>query len=75
MRSCTGRAPDAKETEKLKAALAGFRARYSAAVDDAKLLLAVGTRMADAALDPAELAAWTMVSSAVLNLDATITKS
>jgi len=75
MRRCTGRAPDALELEKLRTTLVAFRSRFVAAVDDAKSLIAVGTRMADASLDPAELAAWTMISSAILNLDATITKS
>ena len=37
-------------------------------------LLAVGESKADAALDRAELAAWTMVASMMLNLDETVTK-
>ena len=75
VRRCTGRKPDSVESEKLNAALVAFRARFAAAADDAKLLIEVGERMTDAKLDPVELAAWTMVTSAVLNLDATITKS
>ena len=75
VRRCTGRKPDSTESAKLNAALVAFRARFAAAVEDAKLLVEVGERMTDAKLDPIELAAWTMVTSAVLNLDATITKS
>ena len=40
----------------------------------AKKLLAVGEAPRDEALDPAELAAWTMVASVILNLDETMTK-
>jgi hypothetical protein len=36
--------------------------------------LRVGESKADDRLDQAELAAWTMVASAILNLDETITK-
>ncbi|MGH9842622.1 MAG: hypothetical protein ACREEM_28090 [Blastocatellia bacterium] len=37
-------------------------------------LLRIGESARDATMDPAELAAWTMVASAILNLDETITK-
>jgi len=37
-------------------------------------LVAVGESARDARLDVAELAAWTTVASAILNLDETITK-
>ena len=36
--------------------------------------LAVGESPRDEELDPAELAAWTMVASVILNLDETVTK-
>lgn len=74
-RRCTGRAPRADEQEKLVQALAAFRARYAAAAEDAAKLLEVGEAPYGDALDPAELAAWTMVANAVLNLDAAITRS
>jgi hypothetical protein len=37
-------------------------------------LLHAGESPADSSLDPAELAAWTIVANAILNLDETITK-
>ena len=40
----------------------------------AQELLAVGESPLNETLDPAELAAWTAVASAVLNLDETVTK-
>ena len=42
--------------------------------DGAKKLLAVGDLPANPALDPAELAAWTLTASVVLNLDEAVTK-
>jgi len=50
--------------------LAGFRHDKKAARD----LLAVGEWKSDPRLDANELAAWSMVSSTILNLDETITK-
>ena len=43
-------------------------------VEAARQLLQVGESHLDSKLDPAELAAWTMVSRTVLNMDETITK-
>ena len=42
---------------------------YKAKPEDAKALIAVGESKADATLDPAELAAWTMICNQLLNLD------
>ncbi|HSE36802.1 MAG TPA: hypothetical protein VLG74_05810, partial [Blastocatellia bacterium] len=47
-----------------------YRADKKAALD----LLGVGESKWDATLEASELAAWTIVASAVLNLDETITK-
>jgi uncharacterized protein DUF1553 len=69
---CTSSPPDRDLLQRMQAALDRFRARYAAAPDDAQSLLAVGTRAPDAALPPPELAAWTLVASAILNLDATL---
>jgi len=49
-------------------------AHYQAKPEDAKALLAVGESKPDPALNPSELAAWTMVCNQLLNLDETLNK-
>lgn len=73
-RRCTGNAPSVRQAAALSDALRDFRARYGAAPADAEALLAVGVLPRAEGRDPAELAAWTMLASALLNLDATITR-
>jgi hypothetical protein len=51
-----------------------FRKDYQAAPADAQALLAVGESKTDPKIPPAELAAWTLVASEILNLDETLTK-
>jgi len=70
----TGRAPTAEERRVLAALLTQQQERYRRDPASVKALLAVGETPADATLPAADLAAWTMVASAVLNLDETITK-
>jgi hypothetical protein len=74
LRLATGRSPDEQEQSLLSAALADYRERYEAAPDDAMALLAYGESEADSSIEPPELAAWTLLASAVLNLHETITK-
>ncbi|MCK6445432.1 MAG: DUF1553 domain-containing protein [Planctomycetes bacterium] len=79
-RRITARTAAADELALFERALAEFRERYRAAPDDAKKLVEVGERpiaMAPdgAELDAAELAAWTMLASAFLDLDATLCQS
>lgn len=50
------------------------RERFNKAPDGARQLLAVGAAKHDAALDACELAAWTVVAQAMLNLDEAVTK-
>jgi hypothetical protein len=50
--------------------IAAYRGNHEASTN----LLAVGEAPSNPALDPAELAAWTIVASVILNLDETITK-
>lgn len=71
-RRCTGRAPEASEMPLLEDALVAFKERYQAAPEDAALLLAAGESMLAADLDPATLAAWTMLGNALMALDETI---
>ena len=49
-------------------------AYYKGKPEDAKALISVGESKPDAALDAAELAAWTMVCNQLLNLDETLNK-
>jgi hypothetical protein len=72
---CTGRAPDRHELELLTRALGEFRERFAAAPSDALQLIEVGESPTAMQHAPAELAAWTMLASTVLNLDATISRS
>jgi hypothetical protein len=73
-RWATSRKPTAQEMrvlrELLHQQLANFRNDRKAADE----LLRVGESPADAKIDRSELAAWTMVASAIMNLDETITK-
>jgi hypothetical protein len=56
------------------ASLADLEAHYAAHAEDAAQLIDVGESTADAALAPAELAAWTMLANEVLNLDEALNK-
>jgi mono/diheme cytochrome c family protein len=47
---------------------------YKAQPAEAKKLIAVGESMADSDLDPSTLAAWTMLTNALLNLDEVLNK-
>ncbi len=71
-RRCTARRPNESELALLTKTLGEFRERYRAAPDDAKKLIAIGMKPAKPELEPVELAAWTLVASALFDLDATI---
>jgi hypothetical protein len=71
---CTGREPGEDELALLAEALAAFRARYADDPDAAAALLAVGEAPLPEDLPAAELAAWTLIASAVLNLDASLNR-
>jgi hypothetical protein len=64
----------AEETKVVKASLADLLAFYKGHPDNAKKLIAVGESKADAALEPATLAAWTMLANELLNLDEVLNK-
>jgi hypothetical protein len=74
MRTTTARQPEAGEIAMLSAALDEFRARYSERADDAAALLSVGEMPPAMDVPAPELAAWTMLGSAVLNLHETLTQ-
>jgi mono/diheme cytochrome c family protein len=71
-RWCTSRAPSATEIQVLEDLLAAERRAFGADRAAAASLLGVGDAKHDPAIDPAELAAWAMVASALLNLDETV---
>ena len=73
-RRATGTTPSPAVLDKLVETLAANRARYVAAPEEAAKLLAVGMAPRPSDLDPAELAAWTLLANAVLTSDATIVK-
>lgn len=73
-RRCTGGPPDEEEARVLRGALEGFRARYAQAEADAHALVSVGESPTPGDIDAGELASWTMVSSAVMNLYRTTTQ-
>ena len=67
-------AGDARSLAYLKPLLAASREQYRKDPDAAKKLLRVGESPVPAGLDPAELAAWTLVGNALLNTDEAITR-
>jgi hypothetical protein len=73
-RLATARTPSDEERSVLREFFEAELAHYRQHPDAAKELLSVGESPVNGALDPAELAAWTAVSSAILNLDETVTK-
>jgi len=73
-RLATARKPAEQETRVLRDLLIKQFAYYRRDKAAALALLRVGESQWDAKLDVAEIAAWTTVASAILNLDETITK-
>lgn len=70
-RRCTSLSPTDAELESLERALEDFRRRWADRPEDAATMLATGSVMADSSIEPQELAAWSLLSSAVLNLHRT----
>ncbi len=64
----------ANELAIVKSSLADLEAFYKSHEDDAKQLIAVGESKPDASIAPADLAAWTMLSNELLNLDEVLNK-
>ncbi len=73
-RSATSRLPSPAERAVLESLAAAQLERYRADPEAAAALIGVGASLPDAGLDPAELAAWTVVASTILNHDETITR-
>ena len=73
-RRAVARRPNQAEMKVLADGLQRRLAKYQHDPEAARKLLAVGDAKSDPKLDPAELAAYTMTASAILNLDETITR-
>lgn len=73
-RLATARTPSANELAVLVRDFESHLAAYRADVPGAEQLLSYGDSPRDMALDAAELAAYTMTSSLIMNLDETVTK-
>ncbi|MGB6219539.1 DUF1553 domain-containing protein [Haloferula sp.] len=69
-----GRSLEDDEIVFVKATLDEALSSFTADPASAKSMIATGETKADAEVDPAELAAWTLVTSQLLNLDETLTK-
>lgn len=65
---------DDDEREIVRESLATMLETYRAKPEDAGKLIATGAKPPPQDIDPAELAAWTIVASQILNLDETITR-
>lgn len=73
-RSATSRLPDKGELEILTRLLQQQRRIYQSDHQAATKLIQTGETSLDTTLFPAELAAWTMLASTMLNMDETVTK-
>jgi hypothetical protein len=71
-RRALGRTPDAMERDELASLLKSARKQFDADRGAASKLLAVGASPRDPKLDESELAAWTIVCTTILNLDAVV---
>ena len=73
-RRATGRTPTAREVTVLEALVKQELDSYRSAPGKAAALLSAGESPVDPGIDKPELAAWTTLASALLNLDEVITK-
>ncbi len=74
-RLATARQPSDLEASVLVRQYEAQLAAYRDDVESAKKVLAVGESPVSENLDPAQLAAWTLVANVILNLDETMTKN
>jgi hypothetical protein len=74
-RTATGRQPTAEEQGLLEKLLAKHRKHYAEHPDAANQLVSVGISQRDDGENAAELAAWTSVTRALLNLNETISRN
>ncbi|WP_169972609.1 DUF1553 domain-containing protein [Tautonia rosea] len=65
---------DSEELEIVRESLGDLLAHYQGHPDDASALIALGASPANSELDPATLAAWTMLANQLMNLDEVLNK-
>ncbi|MEX2188644.1 MAG: DUF1553 domain-containing protein, partial [Pirellulales bacterium] len=58
----------------IRGSLSELSSYYQQQAEDAKKLIAVGESKADATVDPTKLAAWTMLTNQLMNLDEVLNK-
>ena len=75
LRSATARHPNDRERQRLIRLYQEFRKHFDADPQAAEQLLQVGESTLNETMNASELAAWTMVTHLILNLDEVITKS
>jgi cytochrome c553 len=63
-----------EESKVVQGSLADLLAEYKAKPEEAKKLIADGETKADPRIDPSELAAWTMLTNELMNLDEVLNK-
>ncbi len=73
-RITTGRFPNAQEAEIIRQSLDKHLAAYATKPEEAKKAISYGESKPNEKLNPAELAAWTIVANLVMNLDEVVTK-
>jgi hypothetical protein len=74
-RAVTGRQAKSEEIDLLRGLLEKHRKHFGEQPDAAGALVSVGMSMRDESIDASELAAWTSVSRALLNLNETISRN
>jgi hypothetical protein len=73
VRTCAGRTPDAVELDLLQAGLDEYRLRFQDDPESAEQLSEVGEQAVPVDTDLVQLAAWSMLASAVMNLHESLT--
>lgn len=74
-RLALSRSPDEEELRLMEALYRKTRGEYGSKPEEARVLLATGLAPVPEQLDPVELASWTAVTRALLNLNETITRN
>ncbi len=72
---CVSRLPTEKEIAIISSAIANEKEFYANRTEAASALISVGLNPPMEKIDPAELAAWTLAASTILNLDEVVTKN